>query len=148
MEKEIEVRPGYTDGYEVVFQGEGHDAVGKHSGDLIVKIIQEKDTDFERNGNNLIYTMNIKLDEAFLPDSLQVVTLDDRILNISINETISQETATVVRGEGMPILNLTDPLSSLEKNFNKGDLIVKYNVEFPKFLSASQKEKMKKVLKQ
>eukprot|EP00343_Euplotes_focardii_P006299 CAMPEP_0205812966 /NCGR_PEP_ID=MMETSP0205-20121125/17596_1 /ASSEMBLY_ACC=CAM_ASM_000278 /TAXON_ID=36767 /ORGANISM="Euplotes focardii, Strain TN1" /LENGTH=245 /DNA_ID=CAMNT_0053094525 /DNA_START=166 /DNA_END=900 /DNA_ORIENTATION=- len=130
-EKDIEVRPGYTDGYEIIFEGEGHDAVGKHSGDLIIKLIQQKDENFERNGNHLVYTLQLKLDEAFLPESLQVVTLDDRILNISVNETISQETATVVKNEGMPILDLSDPLASLEKRFTKGDLFIKYDVEFP-----------------
>ena len=145
-EKDIEIRPGYTDGYNIVFSGEGHDAVGKHSGDLVVKIAQEIDPNFERIGNNLIYTLKIKLDEAFLPESLQVVTLDDRILNISVNETISQETATVTYGEGMPILDLNDPLSPLEKRFKKGDLIVRYDVEFPKFLNERQKKKMNQIL--
>lgn len=113
-----------------------------------MKIAQEIDPNFERIGNNLIYTLKIKLDEAFLPESLQVITLDDRILNISVNETISQETATVTYGEGMPILDLNDPLSPLEKRFKKGDLIVRYDVEFPKFLNERQKKKMNQILSQ
>lgn len=147
-EKEIEIRPGYANDQEIRFEGEGHDAVGKHSGDLVVKLNCEKHKDFSRHGDHLIYTKRITFEDSMIPESFQVTTLDDRILNISINETISQETATVVNGEGMPILNLNDPLVSIEARNARGHLIVKYEIEFPKSLSYEQKQKISKILKE
>jgi DnaJ family protein B protein 4 len=147
-EKEIEIRPGYADNHEIRFEGEGHDVVGKHSGDLLVKLKCEKHGDFTRHGSHLIFTKKITFEDTMIPESFQITTLDDRILNVSINETISQETATVVRDEGMPILNLADPLVSMEKRNTKGDLIVKYEIEFPRSLSYDQKQKIGRILKE
>lgn len=145
-EKDIEIRPGYSHDQEVRFVEEGHDVVRKPSGDLVVKIIQTPHPEFERHGNHLIYTKKIEFDQSLLPESFEVITLDDRILNVSVNETISQSTATVVRGEGMPILNNDDPLVSLEKRHKKGDLIIRYDIQFPKFISDKQKKKLSKLL--
>lgn len=115
-EKDIEIRPGYYHKQEVRFPGEGHDAVGKHSGDLVVRIIQTPMEDFQRHGDHLVYTKHISLEDSMIPESFQVTTLDDRILSISINETISQQTATVVKGEGMPVLDQSNYLGEIGKS--------------------------------
>jgi len=75
-----------------------------------------------------------------------VTTLDDRILNVSITEMISQETATVVKGEGMPVLDTKDHLVSLEDRHKHGDLIIKFEVDFPKSLTTDQKQKLNKII--
>mmetsp|Transcript_26062 Transcript_26062/g.30070 ORF Transcript_26062/g.30070 Transcript_26062/m.30070 type:complete len:89 (+) Transcript_26062:686-952(+) len=84
--------------------------------------------------------------QSLMPESFQIITLDDRILNVSVSEVITQETATVIPGEGMPVCNKNDHLLTLKKRQKHGDLIVKYEIEFPAFLSESQKKKMKSAL--
>ena len=54
-EKDIEIKPGYADEQEIRFSKEGHDAVGKHTGDLVIKIKQIPHDNYERCGDHLIY---------------------------------------------------------------------------------------------
>ena len=86
------------------------------------------------------------MEQSLLPESFQVITLDDRVLNISVSESITQQTATVVKNEGMPHYDLNDHLETLSKRQKRGDLIVKYEIEFPSHISESQKNKISKVL--
>lgn len=86
------------------------------------------------------------MENAFLPETFQIITLDDRILNVPVDNTITQSTATVIKNEGMAIIDNNDPLEVLEKRQKRGDLIVKYEVEFTKFISDSQKHRIKSVL--
>lgn len=146
FEKEIEIKPGFKDGQEIRFVGEGHDAVGKVSSDLVIKIHQTPDPDFKRVGNNLIYTKHITLEDAILAESYQIKTLDDRELFVSVDEIISQQTATIISGEGMPIITAHQhELSSLSGSQEKGDLIIRYDIEFPKFLSNAQKDAIESI---
>ena len=54
----------------------------------------------------------------------------------------------IIQGEGMPIYN-PDELSI--DNFNKppekGDLFLKFDIEFPKTLSAEKKDILKQIIK-
>ena len=146
-EKEIEIKPGYKDGEEIRFIGEGNDSVGKLSGDLVIKISQLPHSEYKRVGNNLVYTRCITLEEAILAESFQITTLDDRVLFISVDEIISQQTATLVKGEGMPVItDDLNELSALSGTQPRGDLIIRYDIQFPKFLSNQQKEALEKII--
>jgi len=46
-----------------------------------------------------------------------------------------------VHGLGMPIHN-NDPLSAIKKDFDRGNLILRFNVEFPRNLNEGKKEKL------
>ena len=145
-EKDVQIRPGFADGQEIRFSKEGHDAVGKHTGDLVIKIIQIPHESYKRFGNHLIYKKNITMEQSLLPEPFQIVTLDDRILNVCVSESITQQTATMIKNEGMPIYDLNDYLETLDSKQNKGDLFVKYEIEFPSHISDSQKNKISKIL--
>lgn len=56
-------------------------------------------------------------------------------MSLSSDEVISPQTVKKVEGEGMPILNESEPLERLKK----GDLYVKFDIQFPEQLSSDQK---------
>lgn len=59
----------------------------------------------------------------------------------------SPQTIISVRGEGMPIYNKDEYLvENYNKPLNKGNLEVKFDIEFPKSLSVEQKEVLKSLL--
>ena len=45
----------------------------------------------------------------------------------------------------MPILN-NDPLGPIKKSYQRGNLIVKFDIEFPKQLSEDQKQELTDIL--
>ena len=45
----------------------------------------------------------------------------------------------MVKGEGMPIYNNNEPLQNLLFEEKKGNLLIKFDIIFPKFLQADKK---------
>ncbi|TRZ00376.1 hypothetical protein DNTS_026313 [Danionella cerebrum] len=68
--------------------------------------------------------------------SVEVETLDGRLLNIPINEIVHPQYTKVVPGEGMPLAN--NPST-------KGDLIISFITHFPEKLSPEKKQLLKQV---
>jgi DnaJ-class molecular chaperone len=92
---------------------------------------------FKREADNLVYTANITLKEALTGTTVEVLTLDNRTLRVSVTELVSPGYVKLVRGEGMPLQKSPD---------QKGDLYIKFNVVFPRTLTDSQKAQLRSVL--
>lgn len=87
----INIKPGWKKGTSVSFVNEGDEAPNTIAPDLVF-VIQEKgnsDPGYQREGNNLIYTYKISLLEALTDCSLQIPTLDQRIISIACPEVVS-----------------------------------------------------------
>ncbi len=85
------MKPGWKKGTKVSFVNEGDEAPNTIPADLIF-VIQEKeksDPGFVRDGNNLIYTYRINLADALTDCSLQIPTLDQRIISLACPEVVS-----------------------------------------------------------
>lgn len=70
---------------------------------------------------------------------VEILTLDERTLYIPINDIIKPGYTKTVPREGMPISSNPE---------NKGDLIIEFNIEFPKSLNTERKDLVKKALLQ
>lgn len=87
----INVKPGWKKGTKISFLNEGDEGYDTIPPDLIF-VIQEKensDPGFVREGNNLIYTHKITLADALTDCSLQIPTLDQRIVSLACPEVVS-----------------------------------------------------------
>eukprot|EP00696_Hemimastix_kukwesjijk_P015726 gnl/Hemi2/3955_TR1387_c0_g1_i1.p1 gnl/Hemi2/3955_TR1387_c0_g1~~gnl/Hemi2/3955_TR1387_c0_g1_i1.p1 ORF type:complete len:343 (+),score=98.10 gnl/Hemi2/3955_TR1387_c0_g1_i1:193-1221(+) len=126
----IEIKPGWKRGTKITFQKEGDQLQGVPAGDIVFVLAERPHSRFKREGNNLVYEATITLPEALCGHTLTVDTLDSRRIRIPITDVISPGFLKVVAGEGMPISKQPGA---------KGDLIVKFNVQFPKHLSDNQK---------
>jgi DnaJ family protein B protein 4 len=111
---------------------------------LIVSIKEEYHPKFKRTnqGKDLIYTHTISLIEALKSEPVEVNSLDDRKLIITMDEIISPQTIKLIKGEGMPIYNKEDPIKSLLFREIRGDLYLKFNIIFPKFIDPEKKEEI------
>jgi hypothetical protein len=92
----INIKPGWKKGTKVTFPSEGDEVVGGIPADIIFTIQEKPETDassptaaYERVGNDLIYTYKITLADALSDCSLQIPTLDKRILSIACPEVVS-----------------------------------------------------------
>jgi len=112
-----------------------------------VFVVEEKPHDvFKREGNDLIATLNVTLAEALCgaPGNQRLMKvlelLDGRRLQVPAPPGIVKPGSdTRIPGEGMPIRKEGSAKS-------KGDLVVKWNVEFPERLTQAQKDAIRKVL--
>lgn len=127
---EIEVKPGWKEGTAITFSNEGDIVPGQIPGDVKFVIKEKPNPKFKREKNDLIYTADINLEDALLGTNVIVETLDGRKIKYPLTQIVSPKSQLRIPGEGMPIS---------KSNGEKGDLLVKFNIAFPKYLSADKK---------
>ncbi|XP_051237900.1 dnaJ homolog subfamily A member 4 [Dicentrarchus labrax] len=121
---EVNIDKGMKDGQRITFNGEGDQEPGLEPGDVIIVLDQKDHPVFQRQGENLVMRLDIKLAEALCGFRKIIRTLDNRPLIISTQpgEVIKHGDIRCVQNEGMPIYK--DP-------FERGQLIIQFQVEFP-----------------
>lgn len=136
----ITVKAGWKKGTKVTFPSEGDEAPGTTPPDVVFVITEKADEAegaYTREGSNLVYTHKITLADALTDCSLQIPTLDQRLISIACPEVVSPFYEKTIGGEGMPIS---------KKPGTKGDLIVKFHILFPKYLNGVKRTKIREIL--
>ncbi|KAK2460275.1 hypothetical protein APHAL10511_007664 [Amanita phalloides] len=143
---EINVFPGWKSGTKVRFPKAGNELAGGDSQDLVFVVEDKPHEVFKRDGNDLVATLKISLVEALAggPGNNRVTRvlelLDGRRMQVPAPlGVVKPGMETKISDEGMPVRKEGGVRS-------KGDLIVKWDVEFPQKLTAGQKEGIRKVL--
>ena len=131
----IKVLPGWEAGTVVTFPGQGDEGVDSRPGDVAVTLEIAPMAAWERDGPTLIYTAALSLTDALCGCVVEVPTLDGRTLSIPVTQVVAPGATKVVPGEGM-----------LDAEGSKGDLVIKFDIVFPKTLKAEQKAAIKKAL--
>lgn len=139
---EIQVLPGWKSGTKIRFPRAGNEQPNGEPQDLAFIVEEKPHPVFTRDGNDLVCNLKIPLVDALTgSDTKKVVELlDGRKLQVPSPVGIvkpGQETRVV--GEGMPIRKQ----ASLK---NKGDLVIRWDVQFPDRLTPSQKEGIRRIL--
>ncbi|XP_058482555.1 dnaJ homolog subfamily B member 13-like [Solea solea] len=134
----VDVKPGLKEGTRIIFSKEGDQGPNNIPADIVFIVRQKSHPLFERQDNDLIYKAHISLEMALSGFSVDLETLDGRILTIPINDIVHPTYRKVVSGEGMP--------SSWEPS-QRGNLVITFDIHFPEKLSAEQRHLIKKALK-
>ncbi|XP_041586495.1 dnaJ homolog subfamily B member 13 isoform X2 [Vulpes lagopus] len=104
----------------------------------IIFIVKEKlHPRFRRENDNLLFVNPIPLGKALTCCTVEVKTLDDRLLNIPINDIVHPKYFKKVPGEGMPLPE--DPTK-------KGDLFIFFDIQFPTHLTPQKKQMLRQAL--
>ena len=82
----LEIKPGFGKNTVLRFKEEGHETIERRKSDLIFKIAEIRHPSYARNGINLIYTAPITLAQAVSCEPLEITTLDNRKLRVSLDE--------------------------------------------------------------
>jgi DnaJ-class molecular chaperone len=87
----IRVKPGWKKGTKITFPSEGDEGVGVIPADVIFTIRERENSDpgYSREGYNLIYTYRLSLSDALTDCSLQIPTLDQRVISLACPEVVS-----------------------------------------------------------
>ena len=127
------VPAGVEDGEMIRMPGRGEALPGGTAGDLYVKIHVKADKLFTREGNNLMTALSIKLSDALLSGTYEIETLDGTT-QLHIPQGVTQGEMLRIRSKGVPY-----------GRGNRGDLLVRVDIQFPKKLSRAAKEAVEKL---
>ncbi len=108
--------------------GRGEVAEGGNAGDLYVKLHVKNDAAFTREGNNLIRVMPVKLTDALLGATYHVRGVEGD-LPVEVPAGVAHGDMLRIKGQGVP-----------HGRNNRGDLLVRVDIQFPKKLSKEQRE--------
>jgi DnaJ-class molecular chaperone len=107
-------------------------------GDLVVFVNCNGDnSNFRREGDNLIMKRSISLLEALTTTQFNFRHLDDRCIKVVYDNIIKPNQKMIIEGEGMP--KFSDPMF-------KGDLIINFDVIFPNYLDKERSKYLAKIL--
>lgn len=132
----IAIPPGIETGQQIKYQGMGDNSIPDvRPGDLIVNIFIKQHDLFKREGNSLILEKNVSVWEAILGSSIEVQTLDNKLLTITVPKGCQPETVLSCKGEGLPDM----------RSKARGNLLIKIKVHVPRNLTTDQLEKIKRL---
>lgn len=132
----IPIPSGIDENEIIIMKGKGNYKNETLKGDIKIFIKITNNTDLERDGLNLIYKKNLTLRESLLGFTFTINHISGKSFNL-VNDpgkVITPGFKKVASGMGMKRENVT------------GDLIIYFNVIFPKKISEEQVEKLKNIL--
>ncbi len=131
----VKIPAGVAEGMQLNIHGQGNAARhGGINGDLLVLISEEEQSDFERDGNDLIYALDVSFPDAVLGATVEIPTVEGNV-KIKIDEGTQPGKVLRLRGKGVPDVN----------GYGRGDLLVHVSVFVPKNISKDEKKLLEKL---
>ncbi len=132
---EIKIPAGVMAGMQLSVSGKGNAAKnGGESGDLIVVIDEIPDKELQRDGNDLIYNLNLNIADAILGCTIEIPTVAGRT-KIKIPEGTEAGKVLRLKGKGVPDIN----------GYEVGNLLVVVDLYVPQSVTDEQREVLRKL---
>ncbi len=142
---EVDIPAGINAGETISYRGLGNaGSKGGPAGDLLVTVSIKKHAVFTRNGYDVHLDIPVTFVQATLGAEIEIPMLDSEKkyelgkMTYTIPEGTQPGTVTRLKGKGIPHI----------RSSQRGDMVLKINVEVPKNLSSEQKETIKKFAQQ
>ena len=133
----VDIKPGWKAGTKIKFANEGDEVSPGRFQDLEFLLKERPHETFKREGDNLVVHVTIPLVNALTDYSKKITLLDGKKILISNEQVTKPGHVEKIAGLGMP----------KQKNPSQmGDLLVKFDIEFPDSLSKEKQEQLKKIL--
>ena len=132
----IEIPAGIEHGQQIRYQGMGDNSVvNARPGDLFVNVYIQPHPTFRREGDNIVVEKSISVWDALLGTSVEITTLDQKTLNITIPAGTQPDTVLSCKGEGIP--NMRSKV--------RGNMLIRIKINIPKNLNAQQIESIRQL---
>lgn len=126
----INIPAGVAEGMQLTVSGKGNAGrSGGPAGDLIVLVEEEEHAHFKRDGNNILFDLDISFVDAALGAQIDVPTLEAKA-RIKLDPGTQPGKLLRLKGKGLPAVN----------SYGRGDLIIFVNVFVPSKLSREERE--------
>jgi molecular chaperone DnaJ len=129
----VEIPAGASTGAQMGLQGYGHEVSGGVSGDLYIIIEEQLDSNYRREGNNIIVDKEISIVDAICGANVKVDTPRGE-LNIAVASGTDHGHLIRMSGKGIP-----------DMNRGIGDLYIKILVKIPKNVDLSERHAIEKL---
>ncbi|KAK9214356.1 hypothetical protein WN944_006345 [Citrus x changshan-huyou] len=133
----VKLKPGWKKGTKITFEGKGDRKPGYLPADIVFSIDEKRHPLFRRTGDDLEIGVEIPLVQALTGCSLAVPLLGKEKMNLSFDEIIYPDFEKVIQGQGMP---------KPKEEGKRGDLRIRFLVEFPTNLSNAQRHEAYTIL--
>uniref|UniRef100_A0ACD6AJD1 Uncharacterized protein n=2 Tax=Avena sativa TaxID=4498 RepID=A0ACD6AJD1_AVESA len=133
----IDIKPGWKKGTKITFPDKGNEQPNQLPADLVFVIDEKPHDQYTREGNDLLVHQKIDLVDALAGTTFNLKTIDGRDLVIKLTDVVTPGYELAIAKEGMPII---------KENGKRGNLRIRFDVEFPKRLSSEQRQNIRKVL--
>ncbi|WP_439181774.1 molecular chaperone DnaJ [Carboxylicivirga taeanensis] len=131
----LNIPAGVEEGMQLSVSGKGNAARrGGINGDLLVLIEEERHPELVRDGNNLIYSLNVSIPDAILGKTAEIPTVDGAV-KVKVEPGTQPGKILRLRGKGLPEVN----------SYGKGDLLVHVQVFIPKELGKEERKLIEKL---
>lgn len=132
---EIRIPKGVDEGMQLSVSGKGNAAKqGGVNGDLLVLIEMIPHDELTRDGNDLLYNLQLNVADAILGSSVEVPNIEGKI-KIKIDAGTQPGRVLRLRGKGLPDIN----------GYGTGDILVIVDVFIPKSVSKDEKKVLEKL---
>ena len=128
----IDIPEGIDNNEIIIIENKGN-CYNNNYGNIKINIALNKHQYFIRDGLNLHYKKDITLKEALLGFTFEIIFLNNKKY-IFKNEYIISNNCKIIKNLGF------------KRNNFKGNLIINFNVNFPKYLSIDQKNQLNELL--
>ena len=131
----VNIPAGIDDGQTVSLRGQGN--AGKNGGppgDLLVTVRVRPSQEFQREGDDIYYALDIDMTQAALGEEVEVPTLDGKV-KYTVPAGTQNGAVFRLRGKGVPRL----------QGSGRGDQYVTVNVTIPRNLTSEQRELVKEL---
>lgn len=135
----IQVKPGWKKGTKITFEGKGDERPGTLPADIIFSIDEKKHPLFKREGDDLELGVEVPLVQALTGCTIPVPLLGGGQITLSIDDIIYPGYDKIIPGQGMPIS---------KEGCKRGDLRLKFLVEFPTGLTDDQRSDVVSILQE
>lgn len=126
----LNIPAGVAEGMQLSMSGKGNAAPrGGINGDLLIVVEEEDHPELKREGNHLIYSLNINFPDAALGTTIEIPTIDAKA-KIKIEPGTQSGKVLRLKGKGLPDVN----------SYGKGDLLVEISVFTPTHLNPDEKK--------
>ncbi|XP_075478641.1 uncharacterized protein LOC142519492 isoform X1 [Primulina tabacum] len=135
----IRVKPGWRKGTKITFEGKGDERPGTLPADIIFVIDEKRHPLFKREGDDLELGVEVPLVQALTGSTIPVPLLGGGHITLSIDDIIYPGYEKAIPGQGLP--------KSKEEGM-RGDLRLKFLVEFPEELSDEKRSEVVSILEE
>jgi len=131
----INIPAGVAEGMQLSMQGKGNAAPrGGINGDLLIVIEEEEHPHLKREGNHLIYYLNIGFPDAALGTTVEIPTIEAKA-KIKIEPGTQSGKVLRLKGKGLPDVN----------SYGRGDLLVEISIYTPTHLNHDEKKTLEQL---
>ena len=131
----VDIPKGIDDNELILLKGKGNVNGEKNTGDIKLFVRIENNTDFQRNGLDLIYEKTISLRESLCGFSFELNYINGK------SYTINNTPGNIIPPNFKKVIQKM----GLERSSHVGNLIIVFNVKFPSSISSEQMDLLNKI---